>query len=192
MIRGILIALLGVAIVGTSYWGYKEHQEKDAVLLHAENNYQRAFHDLTYQVDQLHDKIGSTLAMNSKKTLSPALAEVWKTTSEAHNNVSQLPLTLMPFNKTEEFLAKVGDFSYKAAVRDLDKEPLNKKEYASLNQLYENSKDIQNELRNVQHLIIDKNLRWMDVELALASGQKQSDNTIINGFKTVEKSASAF
>ncbi|MCY9389659.1 germination protein YpeB, partial [Bacillus haynesii] len=43
MIRGILIALLGVAIVGTSYWGYKEHQEKDAVLLHAENNYQRAF-----------------------------------------------------------------------------------------------------------------------------------------------------
>lgn len=47
-------------------------------------------------------------------------------------------------------------------------------------------------MRNVQHLIIDKNLRWMDVELALASGQKQSDNTIINGFKTVEKSASAF
>ena len=27
----------------------------------------------------------------------------------------------------------------------------------------------------------------MDVELALASGQKQSDNKIINGFKTVEK-----
>ncbi|MFO6495999.1 MULTISPECIES: germination protein YpeB [Bacillus] len=191
MIRGILIAVLGIAIVGTSYWGYKEHQEKDAVLLHAENNYQRAFHDLTYQVDQLHDKIGSTLAMNSKKTLSPALAEVWKTTSEAHNNVSQLPLTLMPFNKTEEFLANVGDFSYKAAVRDLDKEPLSKKEYASLNKLYENAKDIQNELRNVQHLVIDNNLRWMDVELALASGQKQSDNTIINGFKTVEKSASA-
>lgn len=66
MIRGILIAILGIAIVGTSYWGYKEHQEKDAVLLHAENNYQRAFHDLTYQVDQLHDQIGSTLAMNSK------------------------------------------------------------------------------------------------------------------------------
>ncbi|MBG9915504.1 sporulation protein [Bacillus sonorensis] len=192
MIRGILIAILGIAIVGTSYWGYKEHQEKDAVLLHAENNYQRAFHDLTYQVDQLHDQIGSTLAMNSKKTLSPALAEVWRTTSEAHNNVSQLPLTLMPFNKTEEFLANVGDFSYKTAVRDLDKEPLNKKEYSSLNKLYEKSKDIQNELRNVQHLIIDNNLRWMDVELALASGQKQSDNTIIDGFKTVENTANAF
>ncbi|WP_270572118.1 germination protein YpeB [Bacillus glycinifermentans] len=192
MIRGILIAILGVAIVGTSYWGYKEHQEKNAVLLHAENNYQRAFHDLTYQVDKLHDQIGSTLAMNSKKTLSPALAEVWRTTSDAHNNVSQLPLTLMPFNKTEDFLASVGDFSYKTAVRDLDKEPLNKKEYASLNKLYEKSKDIQDELRSVQHKIIGNNLRWMDVELALASGQKQSDNTIIDGFKTVEKTANGF
>lgn len=28
MIRGILIAVLGIAIVGTGYWGYKEHQEK--------------------------------------------------------------------------------------------------------------------------------------------------------------------
>ncbi len=66
MIRGIIIAVLGVAIAATGYWGYKEHQEKDAVLLHAENNYQRAFHELTYHVDQLHDKIGTTLAMNSK------------------------------------------------------------------------------------------------------------------------------
>lgn len=61
-----------------------------------------------------------------------------------------------------------------------------------MNKLYEKSKDIQNELRNVQHLIIDNNLRWMDVELALASGQKQSDNTIIDGFKTVENTANAF
>lgn len=117
MIRGIIIAVLGVAIAATGYWGYKEHQEKDAVLLHAENNYQRAFHELTYHVDQLHDKIGTTLAMNSKKSLSPALIDVWRITSEAHNNVSQLPLTLMPFNKTEEFLSNIGDFSYKTSVR---------------------------------------------------------------------------
>ncbi|MGR5914373.1 hypothetical protein ACT7DA_18980 [Bacillus pacificus] len=30
----------------------------------AENSYQRAFHDLAYEVDLLHDKIGTTLAMN--------------------------------------------------------------------------------------------------------------------------------
>ncbi|MGM0921670.1 MAG: germination protein YpeB [Bacillota bacterium] len=192
MIRGILIAVLTIGVVGTAYWGYKEHQEKNAVLIHAENNYQRAFHDLTYQVDQLHDKIGATLAMNSKKSLSPGLVEVWRITSEAHSDVGQLPLTLLPFNKTEEFLASISDFSYRTAVRDLDKEPLSDQEYAKLKELYTKSEDIQTELRNVQHMVIDNNLRWMDVELALAAGDVKDDNTIINGFKTVEKNVNAY
>lgn len=192
MIRGILIGVLAVGVAGTAYWGYQEHQEKNAVLLNAENNYQRAFHDLSYQMDLLHDKIGTTLAMNSRNSLSPSLTEVWRITSEAHSNVGQLPLTLLPFNKTEEFLANIGNFSYRTAVRDLDKEPLSKDEYNSLKTLYKQSGDIQNELRNVQYMVLKNNLRWMDVELALASGKESTDNTIIDGFKTVEKTVSGY
>ncbi|UAC47093.1 germination protein YpeB [Bacillus aquiflavi] len=192
MIRGIIIALLTVGIAGTAFWGYQEHREKNAILINAENNYQRAFHDLTYQIDLLHDKIGTTLAMNSRESLSPELAEVWRITSEAHNNVGQLPLTLLPFNKTEEFLTKIGDFSYQTAVRDLDKEPLSQKETTALQQLYQQASDIQNELRQVQHLVLKNNLRWMDVEMALASGKESADNTIIDGFKTVEKTVEGY
>ncbi|MGQ0514458.1 hypothetical protein ACT453_17000 [Bacillus sp. D-CC] len=34
----------------------------------------------------LPDKIGTTLAMNSRASLSPALADVWRLTSEARSN----------------------------------------------------------------------------------------------------------
>ncbi|XXM74154.1 germination protein YpeB [Lysinibacillus sphaericus] len=192
MIRTIIIAILVIGVAGTAFWGYQEHQEKNAILINSENNYQRAFHELTYQVDLLHDKIGTTLAMNSRKSLSPALADVWRLTSQAHSDVGQLPLTLLPFNKTEEFLSKIGDFSYRVAVRDLDDKPLTDKEYASLENLYKQSADIQKELRRVQHLVIKNNLRWMDVEMALASGKEKADNTIIDGFKTVEKNVSGY
>ncbi|MBU7593325.1 germination protein YpeB [Metabacillus halosaccharovorans] len=192
MIRGILIGVLSVAVLGSAYWGYKEHQEKNAVLIQAENNYQRAFHDLSYRVDQLHDKIGATLAMNTRQSLSPALADVWRITSEAQSDVGQLPLALMPFNKTEEFLAGISDFSYRAAVRDLEKDPLTEKEYETLKSMYTKAADIQKELRSVQNLVLDNNLRWMDVELALASGQKQADNTIIDGLKTVEENVKSY
>jgi spore germination protein len=192
LIRGILIGVLAVAIAGTAYWGYQEHQEKNAILINAENNYQRAFHDLSYRMDILNDKIGTTLAMNSKESLSPSLIEVWRLTSQAHSDVGQLPLTLLPFNKTEEFLANIGNFSYRTAVRDLSKEPLTDKEYQTLQVLYKQSGDIQNELRNVQHMVLKNNLRWMDVELALASGKENTDNTIIDGFKTVEKTVTSF
>ncbi|MDP4161849.1 MAG: germination protein YpeB [Bacillota bacterium] len=192
MLRGILIVFLAIAATGVGYWGYQEHKEKNAILLNAENNYQRAFHDLSYQMDLLHDKIGTTLAMNSRQSLSPALTEVWRITSQAHGDVGQLPLTLLPFNKTEDFLANVGNFSYKTAIRDLDKKPLTKNEYESLRKLYTKSGDIQNELRKVQYLVLKNNLRWMDVELALASGKESTDNKIIDGFKTVEKTASGY
>ncbi|WP_445492286.1 germination protein YpeB [Niallia sp. 03133] len=192
MLRGILIAVLAIGVAGAGFWGYQEHKEKNAILMNAENNYQRAFHDLTYQVDLLHDQIGSTLAMNSQQSLSPALADVWRITSEAHSDVGQLPLTLLPFNKTEEFLAKIGDFSYRTAVRDLNKEPLSDKEYDSLKKLYGQAEEIQNELRNVQHSVIKNNLRWMDVEMALATGNETKDNTIVDGLKTVEQKVEGY
>ncbi|MBU8879118.1 germination protein YpeB [Bacillus sp. FJAT-29790] len=192
MLRGILIGVLTLGVAGTAFWGYQEHREKNAILINAENNYQRAFHDLTYHVDVLHDKIGSTLAMNSRASLSPALAEVWRLTSEAHSNVGQLPLGLLPFNKTEEFLSRIGEFSYRTAVRDLDKEPLSDKEYQSLKTLYTQAEGIQQELRKVQQLSLKNNLRWMDVEMALASGKEATDNTIIDGFKTVDKTVEGY
>ncbi|MFU2017194.1 germination protein YpeB [Peribacillus butanolivorans] len=192
MIRNIVIVLLVVVVAGTAFWGYQEHKEKNAILINAENTYQRAFHDLSYQVDLLHDKVGSTLAMNSRYSLSPALTDVWRITSEAQSDVGQLPLTLLPFNKTEEFLSKIADFSYKTAVRDLEKEPLNDKEYSTLQSLYTQAGDIQDELRKVQYLVLKNNLRWMDVEMALASGKENSDNTIIDGLKTVEKKVSGY
>lgn len=187
MIRSFLIGLLTVAVVATGYWGYTEHQEKNSILIKAENNYQRAFHQLTYRIDQLSDEIGSALAMNSRKSLSPSLAEVWRITSDARGDVGQLPLSLLPFNKTEEFLSNIGDFSYRVAVRDLDKEPLTEKEIDTLRNLHKKSGEIKQELRKVQSLALDNNLRWMDVELALASEKEPMDNTIVDGFKTVEK-----
>lgn len=192
MLRWILVGVLTLGIAGVGFWGYQEHQEKNAVLIQAENNYQRAFHELSYHMDLMHDKIGTALAMNSRESLSPQMVEIWRLTSEAVSDVGQLPLTLMPFNKTEEFLSNIGDFTYKTAVRDLQNEPLNDQEIKTLKNLYEQSGELKDELRQVQHTVLDENLRWMDVQLALAQQDEQYDNTIVDGFKTVEKKVEGY
>ncbi|ADU30109.1 germination protein YpeB [Evansella cellulosilytica] len=192
MIRSVLIGILAVAIVGTGFWGYKEHQEKNAILIKSENNYQRAFHELTYNIDLLHDELGSTLAMNSRERLSPSLAEVWRITSEAQNDLGQLPLALMPFSKTEEYLYKIGEFSYRHAIRDLNQDPLSEDEYEALQSLYEQSGEIQNEMRKVQSMVLRDNLRWMDVEMALASEEEPLDNAIVNGFHIINEKVDGF
>ena len=186
-VAGILIPVLSIALVGAGFWGYQENQEKNTILIKAENQYQRAFHDLNFHIDSLHDELGKSLVVNSRRQLSPSLANVWRLSYAAQNDVGQLPLTLMPFNKTEEFLSRIADFSYRVAVRDLNKEPLTDKEYQTLQNLYAHSKTIQNDLDDVQTKVLEHQLRWMDVEVALAQDDKKADNTIIDGFKTIEK-----
>lgn len=186
MIRNIVIVVLGIVVIAVGYWGYQEHQEKNAVSIQAENHYQQTFHDLAYHVDQLHDKIGTALAMNRGDAMAPALQEVWRLTSQAHGEVGELPLTLMPFNDTESFLANIGNFSYDVSARDLDNKPMTNKEYKTMQNLYKQSSDIENQLRGVQATVMKDHLQWTDVKMALANEKEPSDHSIIDGMKTVD------
>ncbi|HJV46535.1 MAG TPA: germination protein YpeB [Bacillota bacterium] len=191
-IAGVLTPILGVGVIGLGMWGYQENQEKNSILIKSENQYQRAFHDLSFHVDQLQDELGKTLAVNSREQVDGSLSNVWRIASMAQSDVGQLPLTLVPFNKTEEFLSKIADFSYKAAIRDLNKEPLSENEYQKLKNLHQSAMQVQSELHDVQTKVIDHHLRWMDVESALASEHQNIDNTIIDGFKTIDKTVDEY
>jgi spore germination protein len=193
-LSAIMFPIMTVLLIGAVLWGYQVNQEKNSILIKAENQYQRAFHDLSFHVDKLHTELGNTLALNSASYASQrkGLVNVWRLTSQAQSEINQLPLTLLPFNKTEELLSNISNFSYRAAVRDLTNEPLNDEEMKTLTALYEHSKEITNDLRDVQTKVIASSLRWMDVESALASEQKMLDNTIIDGFQTVDKKVSEY
>lgn len=150
MIRNILIGLAVAAVVGTGVWGYQQKSEGDQLRIQAENNYQRAFHDLTFNLDQIEDELGKTLAMNTRRQLTPSLAEVWRVTSLAQKNLAQLPMQNVKTSDTEEFLYKIGDFSYRTSVRDLDKEPLTEKEYQTLTDLHKHAGEIRQSMRSLQ------------------------------------------
>lgn len=191
-IAAITLPVALVALVAVSVWGFQEHQEKNAILIKTENQYQRAFHDLNFHIDKLQDELGKSLAINSRKQLATCFTNVWRLAYSAQSDVSQLPLSLMPFNKTESFLQDIGSFTYRAAVRDLNKEPLSQKEYETLRTLYDRANRLQQELQKVQTKVISDNLRWMDVELALATEDKVQDNTIIDGLRSIDKKAEEF
>lgn len=193
-ISAVLFPIVALLLIGTAYWGYREHQVKNAVMLKAEGQYQRAFHDLSYHVDKLHSELGHTLAVSSvsQGLHRKSLVNVWRLTSEAQNEINQLPLTLLPFNKTEDFLTHIANFSYKTAVRDLTKEPLSPDEFKTLKTLYANSKQISQDLQKVQGASLNQRLKWLSVEEAMSSTKEPRDNTIVDGFKTVDNKVAAY
>ncbi|MCH5584314.1 germination protein YpeB [Shimazuella sp. AN120528] len=186
-IAAVLFPVSLIALVATGVWGYYESKDKDSVLIKAENQYQRAFHELNDHMDQLNEEMGKSLAINSAKQTTTSMTNVWRLTYAAQNDIAQLPMTLMPFHKAEEFLSDLGTFSYKIGVRDLHVQPMSNNEWKSLHALYNHQKEIRSNLHQLQSKVMNKNLRWMDVELALASEDNPMDNTIIDGFHKVNK-----
>lgn len=187
-ISQVMFPVLAVLLVAALLWVYQVSQERNAVLMKAENNYQRAFHDLSFHVDRLSAELGNALAVNSTSSSfhRKCLVNVWRLTSEAQNEISQLPLAMMPIQKTEEFLSKISNFSYQTAVRDLLEEPISSEEMEALATLYERSKQISGDLRNMQEQAISNRLRWSDVEMALASAEMETESTLVQGFQQVD------
>lgn len=190
MNRNLAIVLLSFLVVGVGLWGYQEHREKNELLIQSENQYQNAFHALAYNMDILHDKLGATLAMNSKTQLSPALTEVWSLSSKARGTVGQLPLSIIPFHETEQFLTNIGDFINGTVVRDLDTTPLTEDEYKLLQSYYTQCAQLQDEIRSVQTSLLGNQLKWNDVAENYTS--KKGDSTIIDGFQNIEKISTGF
>lgn len=188
-LSAILFPLAIIALIGAGIWGYQENQEKNAILIKAENQYQRAFHDLSYHMNKLHNELGSTIAVNSTSQdfYKKGLVNIWKLSSQAQSEINQLPLALLPFNETEQFLNRISQFSYQTAVRDLKTNPLTPAEKKTLVTLYDRSKSITNQLQGVQDKVLAKSLRWMDAEIALSTQKNSLDNSIIDGFTTVDK-----
>jgi spore germination protein len=192
----VMFPIVTLIMIGAFVWGYRESQMRKEVSLQAnsmsikaENQYQRAFHDLSFRMDQLHSQLGNAVAVHntSHAMHRKCLMNVWRITSEAQNDVNQLPLNIMPFNHAKDLLSHLSAFAYQTSVRDLDHEPLNEKELSNLKTLYTNSREISKNMHEVRQKVLSKNLRWMDVDTAPGSKTGPKDNTIIDGFQTVDK-----
>ena len=65
-------------------------------------------------------------------------------------------------------------------MRDLANEPITDEEWNRLKTLHKQAKEIQGELRKVQSKVLNENLRWMDVELAIASENADLNNVALS------------
>lgn len=188
----ILGSVVTVLVLALAVWGFQEHKMKKLVTIHAENHYQQSFHALAYYVDSLEESLGMSLAMQSRKTMRPQLVETWRLSTLAHAAANELPLTLLPFNRTNEFLAHVGEFTYNTGVKTSSDRPLSGAEYSTLKKLYSESKGIRDGLRDVQGKVMANHLRWMDVEWALKGKKQNQDNQVIDGLKRIDGQATDY
>lgn len=190
----IIVVALVAFLIASLYWGTMQQRSNMRMMVRAENQYQRSFHNLTTQMYQLHEQLGKTLALHesSLQQQRKGLLQIWQLTSQAQTEITQLPVTWLPFLRTEQFLTKIANFSYKASVRDLTKQPLSQKEVAVLNHLYENSAELTDQFAFIQTKVMEGQLRWTDVEDSIVQNAKGGGQSIADGFRNVDETVGAY
>ena len=133
-ISAVLLPVFVLGFIGLGIWGYQENQEKNTILMKAENQYQRSFHELSFHMDQIQKELGNITTVNptSQEYYRKQLINIWRLTNLARTEVTQLPLAMLPLDKTQKLLHNLAAFSYQVSIRDLTQSPLTEEEKKTL------------------------------------------------------------
>lgn len=187
--KWIIPGILVLALAGVGVWGYQENTARQALQNRAESQYQRAFYELSWHVDMISGQLAQLLISGSKEQGVIGLASIWRQVFAAQNSIGQLPLAFVSLSQTEKFLSDTGNVSYGLLSRiNKEKAGLIEKDREVIEALFERSKVLKEDLASLGAEILNKELSWTQVEVAMLEQNKSlDDNTILDGFDLMEK-----
>ena len=192
--RRLIIPLLVVALLITGYFAYNQYQLNQDLTRRAESQYQRSFHELVWNVDTINSQLAKTLVTSSPEQIMQSLTNLLRETFAASSNLGGIPIAMVELEKTEKLLNDIADYSYYILKRNnLDGKELSEEEWEKLQELYKRCRVVRDELDQIEAKVLDRDLSFVEVEtVALRKGKKLKDNTIIEGFTTIENKVKAF
>ncbi len=155
------VAIVAVlALAGVSTWGYYQNRKLQDMRIMMENQYSRAFLDLTEYVDNVEVLLAKTLVTSTERGTSNMLEEVWRQSNLAQTNMGQLPVSPPILEKTSNFLTQVGDLAYAYNTKTANGVPLSDDEYSMLKKMHGYSLTLQNSLHGIEEQINNGKMTW--------------------------------
>lgn len=183
--------VLSVALLAALVWGYNQYQVRRGYELATENQYNRAFAELSTSVDGLNSQLSKAMVSNSPPVLMRFFSDIWRQAYTAQAALGQLPLGSVDLSRTKNFVAKAAAFTYGLAIkRDLRQKPLTEKEWTTLRDLQKTASYVSDRLATLQDRMIRGDDRWLDVDRhdtkAAVGGQDLQTNNVTKSFMMLE------
>lgn len=157
--------LFGVLALFLAVWGITQSMAKKSMAIQLENGYQRAFYELTYNIDSIETLLAQALASNSRERQMKFFSDTWRQASAAQSNLGQLPLSRMPMARTEKFISQVEAFSFSVFRKVGGGEAVSTKNWESMRGFAQQAKHIKDSLNKMQPLF-EGNPNWQGIEKA--------------------------
>jgi spore germination protein len=172
----ITIPLLAIGLVAALAWGFSQFQARRNWEVRAENQYNRSFSELATHVGEIETKLAEVLVCNSRSNLVKSFSDLWRQTYLSQEDLGQLPLPSVELNRTKEFLAKVGAFSFDAVSRLNQETPvvtattggsvqyLSNEDWTTVSTLHRQARYLADQLVDLQESMMESGERWLGVD----------------------------
>lgn len=177
--------ILSSALVAVGCFAGYEYNRAKSLENAVGSSYNRAFFELSDYVDDINSLLLKSLAVNSPSHFATVSAELSRQAAAAKECISQLPLADVSLEKTEKFLAQVGDYSFYLSRNALNDKAMTEEEYNTLAELGVYAGNLSAALNSIQEGIYNNEV---DFSKAAAVGTVvYADGEGVEGFSDIEK-----
>ncbi len=155
-----IILVVTAIIASTGIYQYKKALDYRNYL---NNQYSRAFYELTNYVDDLDVSLAKAMLVNTPRQMAETSSEIWRKSAFAQANLGILPISHIQLDKTARFLSQVGDYTYSLSRKSIDDQPISDKEFEKLNQLRKYAASLKDNLNSMQEEISDGSIKFGEI-----------------------------
>jgi spore germination protein len=190
MRQRVVIPILFLGLLVATVWGYTQFQGKRQWEISAENQYQRAYQELSTHVNNMEAEMTKSLVAASFHQTIRLLTNIWREANSCQENLGQLPLTSMELSGTKKLLANVSSFCFNTMQERLLKgTDINEAEWGQIKVMRDRTRVMVKHLENLQQQFYNNSSRWLDVDRMTvgAAGMTQiSNNKVTKSFLMLE------
>ncbi|MDQ0188479.1 germination protein YpeB [Alicyclobacillus cycloheptanicus] len=161
--RTTWIALPIVALVvvgaGTGWWGYDQHQQRQAMAVHLENTYNGAYQAFVSDLEQLHNELGKAIVTGDAATYRTRLQNIARFSDAADAELSRIPVNVLPDGQIKTFTSHVGAY---ARTQLLTNPTPNAKARAQLDTDFGNTGTLVKKLQQLQPSVGTATASWVE------------------------------
>lgn len=161
----LIIPILSLALVCVGGWGYSQYQAKRQWEINAENQYQRAFEELTGHVNNLETQLTKSLVAASPQQFIRLMTDGWREANACQEDIGQLPLTSLDLSRTKTLLASAGTFCLNTAQNQLAKGTRpNKPQWDTIKKFRNQCRTVTENLQSLREEFYNKRAQWLEVD----------------------------
>lgn len=147
----IILAIVLVITAGFTYYAFAE---RSAYKTYLQNQYQRAFRDLITNVENIQTLIDKAEVTGSNVQSNTFMSAVWRQSSQASDNLGQLPISHNALSNTAKYLTQVGDYCYTISRQNAADKMMDDDQLKKLKELRDYSKTLLADLQKLQNEVV--------------------------------------